>query len=297
MFSFIKKTPIDKGWSCDKKYCAVTADGTKYLLRISPEEKAKNREDCFRRQRQVAALGIPMSLPVEYGKCRDGVYIIQSWIDGRDAEDAIPTLPEEEQYAYGISAGRILKEIHSIPAPPGQPDWQTRFNAKIDRKIKAYETCPIKFDGDAAILKYIENNRHLISNRPQSFQHGDYHIGNMMIDTDGTLVIIDFDRFDFGDPWEEFNRIVWCAQASPPFASGITDGYFDGDVPMEFWRLLALYIGSNTLSSLPWAIQFGDKEIRTMLNQTKGVLEWYNNMRNVVPSWYKKLNERDTSHE
>ena len=61
--------------------------------------------------------------------------------------------------------------------------------------------------------------------------------------------------------WEEFNRIVWCAQAAPAFASGMVDGYFDGDVPMEFWKLLALYICSNTLSSLPWAIPFGEGEV------------------------------------
>jgi aminoglycoside phosphotransferase (APT) family kinase protein len=27
-------------------------------------------------------------------------------------------------------------------------------------------------------------------------------------ETDPKIVIIDFDRYDFGDPWEEFNRIV-----------------------------------------------------------------------------------------
>ena len=110
----------------------------------------------------------------------------------------------------------------------------------------------------------------------------------MMIDRGGALRIIDFDRYDFGDPWEEFNRIVWCAQASPPFASGMVDGYFGGDIPMEFWRLLALYICSNTLSSVPWAIPFGEKEVSTMLNQTKDVLFWYNGMKTVIPRWYIK---------
>lgn len=69
--------------------------------------------------------------------------------------------------------------------------------------------------------------RELLRDRPQCFQHGDYHIGNMMVDQDG-LAIIDFDRYDFGDPWEEFNRIVWCAQTAPAFACGMVDGYFGG---------------------------------------------------------------------
>lgn len=99
-------------------------------------------------------------------------------------------------------------------------------------------------------------------------------------------MIIDFDRYDFGDPWEEFNRIVWCAQKAPIFASGMVDGYFDGQVPEEFWKLLALYISSNTLSSVPWAIPFGQREIDTMLHQAAEVLEWYDNMKNPVPTWY-----------
>ena len=109
-----------------------------------------------------------------------------------------------------------------------------------------------------------------------------------MIDQKGVLTIIDFDRDDFGDPWEEFNRIVWCAQASPAFASGMVDGYFESGVPIEFWKLLALYICCNTLSSLPWAIPFGENEINTMRVQAEQVLKWYDNMLTPVPSWYEK---------
>ena len=107
-----------------------------------------------------------------------------------------------------------------------------------------------------------------------------------MIDRNGKLQIIDFDRYDFGDPWEEFNRIIWCAQKSPLFASGMVNGYFDGDVPPDFWKLLALYISSNTLSSVYWAIPFGQDEVDTMLNQAGDVLSWYDNMRESIPTWY-----------
>ena len=237
---------------------------------------------------QVTALGIPMCRPLEFGECDEGVYAIQSWSDGVDAESVIPAMLPEEQYAYGLEAGRILARIHSIAAPADAPDWEARFNAKIDRKITMYENCPLKYENGDAMLQYLAANRHLLANRPQSYQHGDYHIGNMMIDREGKLVIIDFDKDDFGDPWEEFNRIVWCAQAAPMFASGLVDGYFDGAVPMEFWRLLALYICSNTVGSLPWAIPFGEGEICVMRAQAADVLRWYDDMQTVVPSWYSK---------
>ncbi len=294
--------PIDKGWSSDKKYRITAANGTKYLLRVTPEDKPKSgsgpsfggqgmqnakQVNLFHIQQKVTALGVPMSRPIACGRCKDGFYSIQTWIEGSDAEETIPGLTDAEQYAYGLEAGRILKTIHSIPAPDTQPQWETRFNAKMDRKINMYRECPVKFDGAEDIIAYIEANRHLLKGRPQSFQHGDYHVGNMMIEKN-RIVIIDFDRYDYGDPWEEFNRITWCAQCSPLFASGMVNGYFDGEVPIEFWRLLALYISSNMLSSIPWAIPFGEQEIQTMLKQAGDVLEWYDHMRNPVPTWYFK---------
>ena len=288
--NIVSRTPIEKGWSGDQKYCAVTADGTKYLLRISSIDRLERKRREYEKMSEVAQLGIPMCLPVEFGTSEEGAYSIQSWIDGEDAEEKVMAMNVAEQYRYGLDAGRILAKIHTIPAPKDAPSWETRFNAKIDRKIAMYESCELKYEsGGDAFLSYLAENRYLLRGRPQSYQHGDYHIGNMMIDQDGVLTIIDFDRDDFGDPWEEFNRIVWCAQAAPAFASGMVDGYFDGKVPMEFWKLLALYISSNTLSSLPWAITFGETEITTMRNQAEQVLEWYDGMKNVVPTWYKKV--------
>jgi aminoglycoside phosphotransferase (APT) family kinase protein len=110
----------------------------------------------------------------------------------------------------------------------------------------------------------------------------------MMIDRQGVLTIIDFEKQDVGDPWEEFNRIVWSAQAAPAFASGMVDGYFSREVPVDFWKLLALYICSNALGSLPWAIPFGETEIQVMQNQAQEILGWYDDMAHVVPNWYRR---------
>ncbi len=284
--NFITKESITKGWSSDKKYCVTNECGTKYLLRISDTALHDKKLAEFNFMKQVASLGVPMCKPIEFGICEDGVYSIQSWIDGEDAEEVMPCYSDSEQYTFGLEAGRILRKIHSIPAPADAEDWETRFNRKIDRKIKTYGECPLKYENGQVFIDYINENRHLLKNRPQVYQHGDYHIGNMMIDRDGKLCVIDFNRSDFGDPWEEFNRIVWCAQASPHFATGMVDGYFNNNVPLEFWKLLALYIASNTLSSLYWAIPFGEAEVNVMVNQAAEVLLWYDNMKNPVPTWY-----------
>ena len=283
----IRREAVDKGWSGDKKYRIWTKD-EEYLLRVSPVDKAARREAEFHRMKAVSALGIPMCDPLEFSIQEEGVCVILRWIHGGDAEEIIPTLPEEEQYRHGLDAGRILKKIHSIPAPADVHNWEEYFNRKIDRKLEAYLACPLRYEGGDHFINYLAENRHLLKNRPQCYQHGDYHVGNMMIDSHGVLTVIDFDRDDWGDPWEEFNRIVWCAQLSPSFASGMVDGYFGGNVPEEFWRLLALYTSSNALGSLPWAIPFGEEEVAVMRRQGAEVLRWYDNMTCIIPRWYTK---------
>ncbi|MEG2678638.1 MAG: phosphotransferase [Oscillospiraceae bacterium] len=288
LHDIVNKIPINKGWSCDKKYCVTVSNGTKYLLRITPAGKSATRKALFTMLEKVATLGVPMCRPVEFGVCDEGVYTLYTWIDGTDAQDYVPLLPAAEQYAFGFKAGELLKRIHSIPAPAEQEDWQMRFNRKTDYKIQKYNACGIRFHGDSHVMGYLKNNRDVFRNRPKSFQHGDYHIGNMMIEN-GTIIIIDFDRYDFGDPWEEFNRIIWCAQPAPYFATGMIDGYFDGKPPLEFWKCLAFYIGSNTLSSIYWAIDFGQSDLDVMMKQSQDVLMWYDNFHTVIPSWYTKM--------
>ncbi len=283
---FVRRQIIQKGWSGDRKYCAADAAGKRYLLRISPAAQYESKRIEFEQMQKVEALGINMCRPLAFGVCPEGVYSIQSWIDGSDAESVLPHAAADAQYAYGLNAGSMLRTMHQLPAPDTTPAWPVRFNRKADAKILKYRQCALAYENGQAFIDYIQQNRSLLDGRPNTYQHGDYHIGNMMIGRDRQLYIIDFNRSDFGDPWEEFNRIVWCAQAAPAFARGMVDGYFDGAVPMAFWRLLALYISSNTLGSLPWAVSFGEKEIRVMQDQAKMVLQWYDGMKNPVPSWY-----------
>ena len=284
----VEKNLIDKGWSPDKKYRIVTDDGNVYLLRTSPPERLEQVKGQVQRMVEVEQLGIPMCRNLEWGVCEEGPYMIQNWIEGQDMESQLSSMTGEQQYAYGLEAGRILKKIHSIPAPADARPWGEYFDRKIGRKLAAYAACPLKYENGEVMVQYLRELRHLLYDRPQTLQHGDYHCGNLMIDTSGQLQVIDFDKWDYGDPWEEFNRIVWCAQCAPEFARGRVDGYFDGDVPEEFWQLLALYICNNSLGSLPWAIPFGEGEVGMMRRQAADILRWYDNFTTVIPSWYRK---------
>ena len=99
---FRTKEPINKGWSSDKKYCVTDENGTQYLLRISDSALHDKKLAEFNMMKQVASLGVPMCQPIEFGTLEEGVYSIQSWIDGEDAGTVILSLDEKSQYQYGL---------------------------------------------------------------------------------------------------------------------------------------------------------------------------------------------------
>ena len=101
-YRFISKELIQKGWSGDKKYCAIDKCGNKFLLRVSPIEQYERKKNEFELMQEVAALGIPMCKPLEFGISDEGVYSVQTWIDGIDAEENIHSFTKEELYAYGF---------------------------------------------------------------------------------------------------------------------------------------------------------------------------------------------------
>ena len=283
---FIGKIAINKGWSDDKKYCVTDKNYQKYFLRVSEKEKLDFKKFEFDMMEKVDSLGVSMCKPIKLELYGDEVYSIHKWIDGKDARETILNYSKEQQYTYGVEARSILQKIHSLPATEVREDWESFFNRKIDEKIAKYKECPVQYENGQIFIDFLNANRELLKDRPQVFQHGDYHIGNFMIGDDGEIYVIDFDRFDVGDPWEEFNRIVWSAQVSPSFASGMIDGYFDHKVPNLFWKLLAIYILSNIVGALPWALPYGAEEVALMQNQAKEILEWYDNLKQIIPSWY-----------
>lgn len=280
--------PIINGWSMDKKYYMRTTDQKKYIVKTSSIEKYTKKRWEYEMMMKVAKHDINGAHIEAFGSnpkeaC---VYMVYSWCDGFDAAAILPTLDVKTQYDLGFKAGEMLYNLHQIDIEQPIQNWQECYQKHIQKKLSAYQACAIMYPNDAPLLAFIEKQQALLPPRPQVLQHGDYHIGNMILSKDRTLQIIDFDRMSIGDPWEEFNRIVWSVKISPVFASGQIHGYFHNEVPDDFFKLMALYIGVNTISSLPWAIAFSEEEVHVMINQYQDVMHWYDNMHTYKPCWY-----------
>lgn len=281
-------TPITKGYSEDLKYHITTLSRGSFLLRVFALANLGRKLDEYRVLNRLYDAGLPVNRPLDLGPCRDqhSAYLLCTWIEGEDLETVLPHLSRSEQEHLGHQAGRLLAQIHACAPLHPLSDWATHYNAKLDRKIAKANATPIEIPGREAFITYINAHRFRLAHRPITLHHGDYHVGNLLLQPNGNLAILDLNRFDAGDPWEEFNRIVWDVQAAPAFASGRIDGYFDQAIPEGFFELLTLYIAANALSSVPWAIPFGEAEVQIMQNQLREILSWTNQMTNAVPSWY-----------
>ncbi|MCK3904864.1 phosphotransferase [Streptococcus suis] len=282
----VSRQPLTKGWSSDRKYKVQLEDGRLGLLRIAerPAYEAKLLE--FQLVENLFGLSLPVAEPIAFWTDEKSVHSLYEWIEGQDMNDLATSLSEQTLYELGCQSGQFLRTLHALPIDQSQRDWNSFYQAKIDSKLEAYRTCSHSYPNGQAMIDFVQANRHLLAGRPIAYHHGDFHTGNFLRSQDGRLKILDFDRYDIGDPWEEFNRLIFTADLSPAFARGQVDAYFAGAIPEEFWRLLALYLTVNSLGALSWAARVDPLQIPLMKEQADAVWTWYQGYSRLQPSWY-----------
>ena len=256
---------IQKGYSEEMKY-KVKADKN-YFLKISPLFFTKKKD---LEVKYISALEKEIKFPklVEMKFETNSILSLYEWIDGVDIRDYASKLTGEELYQYGMEAGAFLKKIHSISIEEPSVNWQEYYIHKSKKYIHSFRKLNENFAEIETFIDFIQSHQSLLKDRPISLCHGDYHVGNMMIELETKkLVIIDFGSLEIGDPMEEFNRI-----------------------PNKFWKLMAYYMACDVVGSIPWAINFGDNQLEIMLKRAKLVLDWFDDFKRVIPKFYKGIN-------
>lgn len=289
--SWIEMSKIDIGWSSDTKYYIKNKNNEEFVLRIADISQYDKKEKEFKVMNQFYGLNINMSIPIDFGICNDSkyVYILVSWIKGEQAEIVLPSLPKETQYEHGFEAGVILSKTLSLNSKSDIPDWEEYFNAKIDSRISSYHKCSVQNSKVDEMILYVNKNRDLLKNRKQYLRHGDYHVGNMIIDEDNKLSIIDFNRFRYGDIMDEFNRISISSKVSKEFINGQINGYHNNDVPEEFFIMLKFYVLATMIGTIPWSLMFDDDDLQFAITVIDNVYKEYNSLKSLYPTWYKKI--------
>jgi aminoglycoside phosphotransferase (APT) family kinase protein len=279
---------IQKGFSQDEKYIISLKDQSKLVLKLFDLSGLASKRQEFDILKKMQDYRILSSQPIEMGEAGGNGYMITSYIEGKDAEEEIRHLTEQDQYAIGAEAGRQLRKMHQLHAPRGTPSWYKRKTEKHRKYMEAYSSCGVRIKHDDKIIHFIEENLHRMKNRPSFFQHDDFHPGNLIIQNNRLAGIIDFNRFDWGDPIHEFLKLgIFSRNVSIPFSIGQIKGYFDQEEPgEEFWTLYSVYLAMCVFSTVIWTLKHTPENLEGMMEKVNLFLEDHEYFSRMSPKWY-----------
>jgi aminoglycoside phosphotransferase (APT) family kinase protein len=285
--SITRYEELNKGFSTAKKYVLYSKDDApNYILKIYGIEKAERRKVEFDLLQRHSKNNVSCQTPIKFGIHDEHqvCYIVLSYLDGVSGDKSIPCRHVEEQYNLGILAGQELRKIHSInPLKPF--DWYGKRTEKYHKKMEECAKLGLTFYKQDFIEDYIKDSIHLLKDSAVTFQHDDFHPQNMIVRDDGSISIIDFDSYDWGDPLEEFFKLPkYTIQVSTYFAKGQIAGYFNNKIPDTFWRKYNLFVALNQHAS-----QLGgaaSNNLQYVRERTRYILETHDFRNNGAPDWF-----------
>lgn len=285
-----KATVISKGFSFDEKYKIELESEESYFIKICDFSYFERKQEEYEYMQQLESLHIPMPKLIhfislaEFNKCIQ----VFEWIDGLDGEDILRTLSMEEQYRAGKKAGEVLKKIHIVEKQDKNNSWEMSIWGKYERYLEALKAYKVDFLNLNTVLDFVANHKDLLTNRPTVFLHDDFHPANIMIDQNEFRAVIDFARFDIGDPIHDFHKVALFTTAiSKPFAVGQVHGYCGGEPSLHFWKLYTLYVAMIFPADIVWTYRTTPYLINDMKERLNGILEDHNHFASYIPKWYQ----------
>lgn len=285
--NWLEITPIEYGRSGENKYHIIRNNGVQLILRTSDISNYKRHRDSALFAKYIhEELELNMNVPVEVAACNSDrlAYTVYTWVEGTDADRRILNAHTPEQAKLGEKAGELLRKIHSVTAPEDILPWEEFFNEKLDGILKRFREIRITFRGSEETMRFLEENRKLLSGRPQTAIHGDFRSGNLVFDSEGEYGVIDFDRWCWGDPYMDFQCIR--RSCSVPFSRGQINGYFGGSIPNGFFALMGFYTAAEILREICEAYPYGRRAIDEAVSYAEKTAREYNNFEGLVPTWY-----------
>lgn len=208
------------------------------------------------------------------------------WLDGENLRSFLHNKTEISCYEYGIKSSKLLKKLHEVNVS----NVVARFN--VDYYIT--DILAILRSNDC-ILKYknlwldliVENADILKIKKKDSIIHFDFKPKNIMVSND-KLLLIDFDSFSIGNPWFDFyDKGLAIYKERQAFNKGVIDGYFNNNIPNDFWMFLKIISICTMIQMSAWSINKMKQDY--IFSIEKHLLKSYSDDSNNIPKWYESL--------
>lgn len=286
---------IEIGLSLNEKYHVRCKGGKEFFVRLQHNCHliSKQFEEDLQQTTFLIQNGIPTPRLLKCGLTSVGSgYWIFEWVHGENLVFKLSALPKEEQYNLGYRAGGILRSIHKLELDTLESgETATYVKNDILRCLGQYEQYKLTgaecYRGNIFEDYLTENNKMFQDEIPFTLLHGDFHAGNLIVDSDGNLHVIDWIYGKRGLAISDFVRIIVSASWSEDFAMGQIDGYFGKEITVGFWEYMKMYVAMHELDLL--SLKFPDMPDGTAfaLAQHNIAVKEYKNMKLLVPLFYK----------
>lgn len=233
--------------------------------------------------------GVQCNKPIDIFKHdnQGKVYSIYSYLPGCDAKDNIGKIHSSIRYEMGFSAGKDLTRINSLTR--GAKIWKQRKWKKHEYYLEQYFVQDYGFKYEDKVLGFIEKNYDKIKSNTDYLQHDDFHLGNIVINDRQYIGILDFERYDWGDPLHEFVKLEWFTwPVSKEFARGQIKGYFGKNhINDDDCLRICIYLAMSILSTIVWTLKFHPHTLKYIENRMHSILDHYEYFEKINPDWAK----------
>ncbi|WP_323679441.1 aminoglycoside phosphotransferase family protein [Exiguobacterium indicum] len=256
-----------------------------YIVKVVTDPSSRQ----FEREAAVAIPkqeGISHALPLATGRTATTAYGIYPYLPGQTVRSVLEESPELAP-RLGQETGRALRRIHDVTAPSGITSWSERCQAKHDRYRAAIDGL-LEPTWIKRLDRFISERISLLQTRPNRLQHDDVHLDNLLVEDGHLSAFLDYGNHDYGDPWYDFVKCgLFQVETSPLFARQMIEGYFENEVPSDFWRMYSLYMAMVVFSALVWAKRFDADGLEAMQRRVQRIIQDHAGFQRDIPLWYE----------
>lgn len=269
-----------------------------YMLHIDNQLNHHQNGFIWRFLNNIKTINVETPRLLQYGYFNNkiNVYIIFSWVQGQHLSSIISNYSFSTRYHIGYIMGKNLKAIHETPVDEKDFVSFEEINSNKWRKVSAYLNSDFKFPIHNDIVKFITDNFDEIKEFQPAYIHNNFYDENIVLYQRNKLGLINFTKSRVDDPIYDLVKMqIYTNDKSYNFALGVLDGYFDKNIPEEFWKKYAVLTAYSCISMF-YALSIKEQNSDLYIkNLFADICYQYDNFHSFIPKWYKK--DRITTKE
>ncbi|MFE5162674.1 phosphotransferase enzyme family protein [Streptomyces sp. NPDC056697] len=171
--------------------------------------------------------------------------------------------PEQQQplfHQIGALAAAIHRSAAPLPADEGVPAL-----AKVERHLEAAR--PYLHPGDEEFIRQIVARAEDVPPLDRVPTHGDFHLRNLLLDDNGSLAVVDFERSEPGPAIRDLVRLADAWATQPRLHDAFMSGYGRALTPDEEERFV-IDSTLDALSGIQYGATHGDPETQQRGHRT-----------------------------